>query len=56
MPDLNDATPTPPPESQAKLKQNAEASRQLDSPARTNESTIQPDKPKEDLLEGFHGG
>ncbi|MBA2964029.1 MULTISPECIES: hypothetical protein [Ramlibacter] len=56
MHDLNDANPTPPPESQARLQQNEKESRLLDSPARTNESTIQPDKPKEDLLEGFHGG
>ena len=56
MPDLNDADPTPPPESKAKLEQTAEESRKLDSPERTNDSTIQPEKPEEDILKGFHGG
>ncbi len=57
MPDLNDASSTtPPPDSQAKLDKSAEESRKLDSPARTNDSTIDPVKPKEDILKGFHGG
>jgi hypothetical protein len=57
MPDLNDASSTtPPPEAQAQLDKNAEESRKLDSPARTNDSTIEPEKPKEDILKGFHGG
>ncbi|GAB3762049.1 hypothetical protein GCM10028796_13140 [Ramlibacter monticola] len=56
MPDLNNADPTPPDEVKAKLERSAEESRQLDSPARTNESTIQPEKPEKDILEGFHGG
>jgi hypothetical protein len=57
MPDLNDASnTTPPPEAQAELDKNAEESRKLDSPTRTNDSTIDPEKPKEDILKGFHGG
>jgi hypothetical protein len=56
MPDLNNANPTPPDEVKAKLDKAAEESRQLDSPARTNDSTIQPEKPEKDILEGFHGG
>ena len=56
MADLNNAQPTPPPEVQDKLDQSSEESRRLDSPRRTNDSTIQPDKPPEDILEGFHGG
>jgi hypothetical protein len=56
MSDLNNANPVPPPEAQAKLDQNAEESKQFDSPDRTNDSTIDPTKPKEDILKGFHGG
>ena len=57
MPNLNDASSTtPPPEAQAQLDKNAEESRKLDSPTRTNDSTIDPEKPKEDILKGFHGG
>jgi hypothetical protein len=56
MSDLNNANPIPPPESQAKLDQKAEESKQFDSPERTNDSTIEPNKPKEDILKGFHGG
>jgi hypothetical protein len=56
MSDLNNAHPTPPEEVQAKLEQAQQDSRQLDSPRRTNESTIDPEKPEKDILEGFHGG
>lgn len=56
MADLNNAQPTPPAEVQDKLQQTEEASRSLDSPQRTNESTIDPQKPPRDILEGFHGG
>jgi hypothetical protein len=56
MPDLNDANPTPPEETRAKLQQAEEASRRKDTPERTNDSTIQPDKPEEEILRGFHGG
>jgi hypothetical protein len=56
MPDLNNANPTPPEESRAKLEQAEEESRRKDSPQRTNDSTIQPEKPREDILEGYHGG
>ena len=56
MSDLNDASPTPPQEVQAKLDKNAQESRKLDSPQRTNDSTIDPERPKEDILKGFHGG
>jgi hypothetical protein len=55
-PDLNDATPTPPEEVQADLEKAQADSRRLDSPQRTNDSTIAPDKPREDILKGFHGG
>jgi hypothetical protein len=56
MPDLNDATPQPPEESRARLQRAEEESRKLDSPQRTNESTVDPEKPPKDILEGFHGG
>lgn len=54
--DLNNATPTPPPEAQVRLRKNAEESDKLDTPERTNDSTIDPNKPKQDILKGFHGG
>jgi len=54
--DLDNADPTPPPQSRARLKQAARRSRKLDSPQRTNESTIDPEKPPRDILKGFHGG
>jgi hypothetical protein len=56
MPDLNDARPTPPEDAKAKLEKAEEESRRLDSPRRTNDSTIDPEKPEKDILEGFHGG
>lgn len=57
MSDLNDASKTTPPEdSKVKLEKAEEASRKLDSPTRTNDSTIDPDKPLKDILEGYHGG
>lgn len=56
MPDLNNAQPDPPPETQDKLERAEEDSRRLDSPRRTNDSTVDPEKPPGDILEGFHGG
>ena len=57
MPDLNDASSTTPPEDvKARLEQNEAQSRELDSPARTNDSTIDPEKPEKDILKGYHGG
>jgi hypothetical protein len=56
MPDLNDADPTPPEGVKEKLRQAQEKSRALDSPQRTNESTVDPEKPASDILDGFHGG
>jgi hypothetical protein len=57
MTDLNDASsPTPPADVKARLEENEAQSRKLDSPARTNDSTIDPEKPKEDILKGYHGG
>jgi hypothetical protein len=56
MSDLNNAQPEPPEEAKARLQKNEEESRKLDSPQRTNESTIDPEKPEKDILEGFHGG
>ena len=56
MPDLNDANPTPPPEARAILEKNEEKIRSMDSPAKTNDSTIDPERPEEDILKGYHGG
>ncbi len=57
MSDLNDASQTTPPkDSKIKLEKAEEESRKLDSPKRTNDSTIDPDKPLTDILEGYHGG
>ena len=56
MPDLNNANPTPPEDTRAKLRQAEEESHKQDTPERTNDSTIQPDKPEEEILRGFHGG
>ena len=57
MSDLNDASKTTPPEdARVKLEKNEKASRKLDSATRTNDSTIDPDKPLKDILEGYHGG
>ncbi len=56
MPDLTNSNPTPPAESQAKLDKAEEESKKLESPTRTNDSTIDPEKPAEDVLKGFHGG
>nr|WP_314629457.1 hypothetical protein [uncultured Noviherbaspirillum sp.] len=56
MPDLTNSNPTPPPDSEEKLKQAEEESKKLDTSARTNDSTIDPEKPVEDVLKGFHGG
>jgi hypothetical protein len=55
-PDLNDANPTPPEEVRAELEKAEAESHRLDSPQRTNDSTIDPERPKEDILKGFHGG
>lgn len=55
-PDLNDATPTPPEEVKAELEKAKAENHRLDSPRRTNDSTIDPEKPPEDILKGFHGG
>jgi len=56
MSDLNNANPKPPEDAKAKLEKNEEESRKLDSPQRTNDSTIDPEKPKKDILKGYHGG
>jgi hypothetical protein len=57
MPDLNDASSTTPPDDvKARLEQSDAQSRKLDSPRRTNDSTIDPEKPEEDILKGYHGG
>ena len=57
MSDLNDASKTTPPkDSKRKLEKTEVESRKLDSPTRTNDSTIDPDKPLKDILEGYHGG
>jgi hypothetical protein len=54
--DLNDADPKPPPQVQERLRQAEQESRRLDSPRRTNESTVDPEKPEDDILDGYHGG
>lgn len=56
MPDLNDAQPEVPDEVRAKLEEVEKESRKLDSPQRTNESTLDPERPVEDILKGYHGG
>jgi hypothetical protein len=56
MPDLNNANPDPPEDAKAKLERAEQESHALDSPQRTNDSTIQPEKPEREILEGFHGG
>jgi hypothetical protein len=56
MSDLTNSNPTPPPESQAKIDKTEEESKKLDTATRTNDSTIDPEKPVEDVLKGFHGG
>ena len=57
MSDLNDASKTnPPKDAKAKLEKSEKESRKLDSPARTNDSTIDPYKPLKDILKGYHGG
>jgi hypothetical protein len=56
MSDLTNSNPTPPDDVKAELEKNAEESKKLDSPLRTNDSTIDPNKPAKDVLKGFHGG
>jgi hypothetical protein len=56
MSDLTNSNPTPPPESQARIDKTEEESKKLDTATRTNDSTIDPEKPAEDVLKGFHGG
>lgn len=56
MANLNDPTPTPPKDVKAKLEKESEENKKLDSPERTNDSEIDPKKPKKDILKGFHGG
>lgn len=56
MSNLNDAGIEPPDDVKAKLEKIEKESRKLDSPTRTNDSTIEPDKPENEILEGYHGG
>lgn len=56
MSNLNDTNPNPPEDVKAKLRKEAEESKKLDSPQRTNDSTIDPEKPQKDILKGYHGG
>ncbi|MEO7639790.1 MAG: hypothetical protein ABI919_09055 [Ramlibacter sp.] len=56
MTDLNDAGIEPPEDVKAKLQKAEQESRKLDSPQRTNDSTIDPDRPVDDILKGYHGG
>ncbi len=54
--DLNNPSATPPADVQARLQKASDESDKLDSSERTNDSTIAPNKPKADILKGFHGG
>jgi hypothetical protein len=56
MSDLNDAGIPVPDDVRAKLEKAEEESRKLDSPERTNDSTIAPNRPVNDILKGYHGG
>jgi hypothetical protein len=56
MSDLTNSNPTPPDDVKAELEKAAQESKKLDSPERTNDSTIDPTKPAKDVLKGFHGG
>lgn len=53
---LNNASPTPPAGAKAHLRDVKQENRKLDSSERTNDSTVDPNKPKRDILKGFHGG
>ena len=54
--DLNNPSPKPPAVAKARFYQMSRESHKLDSSERTNDSTIEPNKPKRDILKGFHGG
>ena len=56
MSNLNDAGIEPPADVKARLEKIEQESRKLDSPRRTNDSTIDPEKPEGEILEGYHGG
>lgn len=56
MSDLKNTKPALPEDEQAVLRKNKEESEKLDSPERTNDSTVDPTKPKREILKGFHGG
>ena len=56
MSDLNNANPTPPEEVRAKLAKEDQEKKRKEPANRTNDSEIDPQKPKEDILKGFHGG
>ena len=56
MSNLNDAGIPVPEDVKAKLEKIDQESHKLDSPTRTNDSTIDPEKSQEDVLKGYHGG
>ena len=56
MSDLNNMNPTPPQEVKAKLARQEQEKKKQQPAERTNDSEIDPQKPKEDILKGFHGG
>ncbi len=56
MSDLNNAGIPVPDDVRARLEKADEESRKLDSPDRTNDSTIAPERPVNDILKGYHGG
>jgi hypothetical protein len=56
MSEFKDEGPTPPDDVKADLEKAAQDSKKLDTPTRTNDSTIDPEKSMDDILKGFHGG
>jgi hypothetical protein len=53
---LNNANPEPPKAVKELLQHNAEESKKLNSVCRTNDSTIDPNRPENEIMRGFHGG
>lgn len=56
MSDLTNQSPEPPEDAKIRLAKAAEESKKLDSPERKNDSTVAPEKSKEEAMRGFHGG
>jgi hypothetical protein len=56
MSDLNNVNPKPPKDVKAKLAKKDEEKKKHEPAERTNDSTIDPKMPKDDIMKGFHGG